>query len=370
MKTSAHIPELDGIRGIAVLMVLVYHGYFFSFEPSENWAARLASFGISGVDLFFVLSGFLITGILLDAKGRPGYFRNFYARRALRIWPLYYLLLVLSFGLAPLLLVHFHLHPGELQLIEDRNKFVYIFLLQNLWYGAVVGPKVVAVTWSLAVEEQFYIAWPWLVFLCSRKVLAWISAAMFVLSPFVRYWAWRHGVNLGTMAFVTWFRLDGLSLGALLALYRQSTFFSLRHMKWLALAALAAGVPPSMWILDGHSNFLWPALYSALAVGSVGAVSVAIWCSQTDSIFRRALRSGWLRYSGKISYCLYLVHVPVYYGLVDIFARSRFGAGTGAAFSLMVAGMVGSFIVATLSWYLFESQILKLKTRLQYTPQA
>jgi peptidoglycan/LPS O-acetylase OafA/YrhL len=370
MKNSSHIPELDGVRGIAVLMVLVYHGYFFSFDPSGSWAARFASFGIAGVDLFFVLSGFLITGILLRAKGRDGYFQNFYARRALRIWPLYYLLLILSFGLAPLLLSRFHMHPGELQLIGGRNKLVYVFLLQNLWYGAAPGPKLLAVTWSLAVEEQFYLAWPWLVLLCSRKALACVSAALFLVSPFLRYWAWRHGVNGGDIAFMTWFRLDGLSLGALLALYSGSDFFSLPRTKWVAAAGLAAGLPSGMWLLDGHSTALWPFLPSALAVAGAGAVAFAIWCSGSHSRAGAPLRAGWLRYSGQISYCLYLVHVPVYYGLVDIFAKSSFGAGKSAAFFLMIAGMAASFLVASLSWYLFESQFLKLKSRLEYHAPA
>src|SRR5579864_437904 len=109
MKIAAHIPELDGVRGIAILMVVVYHAFEFSIRAPEGWIARLASYGFSGVDLFFVLSGFLITGILLNSKGRPGYFRNFYARRALRIWPLYYLLLLVSFGVVPLVILRAHL---------------------------------------------------------------------------------------------------------------------------------------------------------------------------------------------------------------------------------------------------------------------
>lgn len=125
-------------------------------------------------------------------------------------------------------------------------------------------------------------------------------------------------------------------------------------------------VPLSMWLLDGHSNVLWPLLYSALALASAGAVAFAIWCCQTNSIFGLPLRASWLRYIGQVSYCLYLIHLPIYYGLAGGLAKSHIGAGSAAAISLMVVGFVVSLIIASLSWYLFESQILKLKRRLEY----
>jgi peptidoglycan/LPS O-acetylase OafA/YrhL len=104
MEIPGRIPELDGVRGIAILLVVAVHATAAAAIPPTGWMARLASYGFTGVDLFFVLSGFLITGILLNTKGQPAYFRNFYVKRALRIWPLYYLLLLVSFGLVPLLI--------------------------------------------------------------------------------------------------------------------------------------------------------------------------------------------------------------------------------------------------------------------------
>lgn len=370
MKASAHIPELDGIRGTAILMVVVYHAFLFSLHPPGGWISRLASYGFAGVDLFFVLSGFLITGILLNAKGQPGYFRNFYAKRALRIWPLYYLLLLLSFGLVPLLVLYAHLHAGELHLLETRNKLVYILLLQNLWYPGAAGPTMLAMTWSLAIEEQFYVAWPWLVLFCSRKTLAGILAAILVLSPLARLWATLHGASTGVIYFITWFRLDGLSLGSLLALYCKSAFFSPQRTKWIAAAALVAGMPASLWLLTGHSKALWPLLYSVIALASAGAVTFAIWCSQTNSIFGRPIRARSLCYVGQVSYCLYLVHQPIYNALSGRVAKSHIGSGVGAAISVMVLGFVVSLGITSLSWYLFESQILKLKGRLQYRRQT
>jgi peptidoglycan/LPS O-acetylase OafA/YrhL len=366
MKIAAHIPELDGVRGIAILMVVVYHAFHFSVSPMTGFISRLASYGFAGVDLFFVLSGFLITGILLNAKGQAGYFRNFYARRALRIWPLYYLLLLLSFGVVPLLAIVAHLHSDQAALLSGRNPLVYILLLQNLWYAGSVGPTLLTMTWSLAIEEQFYFAWPWLVLLCSRKKLTYILAAILVLSPLVRLWARLHGVSVDTIYFLTCFRLDGLSLGALVALYCKSPFFSLPRTKWVAVAALAAGVPGSLWLLAGHSKVLWPLLYSVLALASTGAVTFAIWCCQSNSLFGSPFRARWLRYVGQVSYCLYLVHQPIYVFLSGKLVKNHLGTGTSVALSVMVLGFVVSLSIASLSWCLFESQVSKLKSRLEY----
>jgi peptidoglycan/LPS O-acetylase OafA/YrhL len=370
MKMPGHIPELDGVRGIAILLVVIYHAFLFSIRPEAGWIATLASYGFSGVDLFFVLSGFLITGILLNAKGQPTYFRHFYSKRAFRIWPLYYLLLLCSFGLVPFLSRHAQLPVSELALLEGRNKLVYIFLLQNLWYHGGGGPTMLSMTWSLAIEEQFYLVWPWLVLACNRSRLAFILAAILVLSPWFRLWANLHGVSGENIYFITYFRLDGLSLGALIALWCKSDFFSLRSTKWAALAALAAGVPASLWLLGGHSKSLWPLRYSMLALASAGAVMFAIWCYQTNSIFGRPLRVSWLRYLGKISYCLYLIHQPLYLAIGGKLAKNHIGTSSAAALSVMILGFIASVGIASLSWYTVESPILKLKRKLEYRQRA
>jgi peptidoglycan/LPS O-acetylase OafA/YrhL len=366
MKTTAHIPELDGVRGIAILMVVVFHAFLFIHCPMLGVISKLASYGFAGVDLFFVLSGFLITGILLNAKVRPGYFRNFYAKRALRIWPLFYLLLLVSFGLVPMLILHAHVFMDELAYLQSRSPLVYILLIQNVWYAGKTGPVMLSMTWSLAIEEQFYIVWPWLVLFCSRRRLACILAAIFVISPLLRLWASVHGVSADAIRFGTWFRLDGLSLGALIAVYCKSAYFSVRRIKWVAVAALAMGVPASLWFLAGHSQALWPLGWSMISLASLGGVAFAIWCCRADSILGAPLRASWLRYIGQVSYCLYLVHTPIYYVLASKLVVKHVGVGSGAAVALMVLGFVLSLIVATLSWYLFESQVLKLKGRLEY----
>lgn len=323
--------------------------------------AWLGPFAFGGVELFFVLSGFLITGILLDAKGKPRYFRSFYAKRALRIWPLYYLLLFFAFVVLPVLVAHAHLHLLQFTLFEGRSKLVYILLLQNLWYPTGEGAGVLAMTWSLAIEEQFYAVWPWLVLLFSRRRLSWILGVIFVASPFIRWWAKSRGVSGSEIYFVTWFQLDGLSLGGLLALYCRSARFSLPQLKWLAIAGMGIGLPAVLWLQTGHSAELWPLWHSVVALTSAGFVAFATWCSRTQSTLGSPLRVLWLRYVGQISYCLYLIHVPVYIALSGKFVRDHIGNSTEAAIFVMVLGLVGSLVIGSLSWYLFESQILKLK---------
>jgi peptidoglycan/LPS O-acetylase OafA/YrhL len=370
MKSATRIPELDGVRGIAVLMVVAYHAFLFSNNPPMGWVSGLSSYGFAGVHLFFVLSGFLITGILLSAKEHPHYFRNFYAKRALRIWPLYYLLLLLTFGLLPLLVLYAHLHMGKFDLIENRSKLVYVLFLQNLIYPGGLGVGMLGMTWSLAIEEQFYIVWPWIVLLCSRRTLAYILTAVLVFSPLVRLWAKLHGVSGDVIYFATWAQLDGLALGALISLYSRSGLFSLARTKWTAVAALAAGAPAWLWLQAGYSPALWPLLFSAIALTSAGVVTLAIWCCQTNSALGGPFRTKWLRYVGQISFCVYLVHQPIYVALSGKLAKEHIGTSHAAAGAIMVLGLVISLCVASLSWFLFESPILKLKGRLDRHSRA
>src|SRR5207248_1231599 len=161
------IPQLDGIRGVAILVVILHNSGRFP---------RLFANGWMGVDLFFVLSGFLITGILLDTKESESYFKNFYARRCLRIWPLYYSLLLFMFVLVPLL------RPSEAHIIFEKSSpwWAYPLFLQNFLIPIstnAAGP--LAITWSLAIEEQFYLVWAVVVLYCSCFSRVRIPRALF-----------------------------------------------------------------------------------------------------------------------------------------------------------------------------------------------
>src|ERR1700760_1369307 len=179
-----YMPALDGLRAFAVLAVLLVH---FPWMPTPRLALLerlhlwpILRYGWVGVDLFFVISGFLITGILLDSKHTASYFRNFFARRALRIWPLYYAVLVFVFILCTFLRPH-----GTGAEILKWGWPYYILYLQNFVFSDN-GVPLLGVTWSLAVEEQFYITWPFIVLLCIRKRLLTITVALFLASPVIR----------------------------------------------------------------------------------------------------------------------------------------------------------------------------------------
>jgi len=208
---SPRLRQLDAVRGIAILLV-IFHNQSQKY-PSLH-LQRLFADGWMGVDLFFVLSGFLITGILVDAKTSDGYFKNFYARRCLRIWPLYYSLIVFMFVVVP------WLRPSDAHTIFERSSpwWAYPLFLQNFLIKAptdATGP--LAVTWSLAIEEQFYLVWPLVIRYCSEAQVRRMAVAVMCLSPILRFFLSFHDVNLYTNVFC---RLDGLMAGALLGILR------------------------------------------------------------------------------------------------------------------------------------------------------
>src|SRR5215469_16350920 len=173
------MPQLDALRGLAVIAVLIHN------TGRDLYTGFLTRNGWMGVDLFFVLSGFLITGILLDTKNSDGYFRNFYARRCLRIWPLYYCTLFFMFVVVPLV------RPSEAhQIFEPRSMpwWSYFVYLQNFLVPSITrATGLLGVTWSLAVEEQFYLVWPLVVRFLTETQLRRLSITLICCSPVLRF---------------------------------------------------------------------------------------------------------------------------------------------------------------------------------------
>src|SRR6266699_4069882 len=182
-----YIPQFDGLRGLAILSVLIGHSGFLEALPH----AGMLEYTLFGVNLFFVLSGFLITGILTDSKGSQHYFRNFYARRALRIWPLYYLVLFVAFVVGPLFAPS--MRPTAVSVWP-----AFVFYVQNIVFAnRGTYPFGLGATWSLAVEEQFYLTWPVMVFLFKKRTLAVVSALLVVVSLSLRLSFHFHGAPTG-----------------------------------------------------------------------------------------------------------------------------------------------------------------------------
>ncbi|MEN3337111.1 MAG: hypothetical protein V7647_787 [Acidobacteriota bacterium] len=333
------IPQLDGIRGLAILVVMFHNER--DALPSLHMHAIFGS-GWMGVDLFFVLSGFLITGILLDAKGSDGFFRNFYARRCLRIWPLYYAVLLFMFVAVPLL------RPGQAAMVFERSSpwWAYPLYLQNFIVpdsSGAVGP--LGVTWSLAIEEQFYLMWPLVVRYLSTAQLRLVCLAVIGASPFVRLYLSTEHVNLYTNLFC---RLDGLMWGAFIAaLIREPAFEPKRH-RIVAWGALIIALPVAV-ATDGR-GVQW-IVYSLSVLASAGLVYLALF--STAPWLQRMLRSRTLVFTGTVSYGLYLLHKIPFDAV-----KGRSVSHPTLVFAMLIAAAHG---LAATSWYLYERPFLRLK---------
>jgi peptidoglycan/LPS O-acetylase OafA/YrhL len=348
MELPKHIPQLDVLRGVAVLVVMFHHATGLAPSLHLDPIVRL---GYTGVDLFFVLSGFLITGILVRSKDQPGYFRKFYARRVLRIWPIYYTLLLFTFLLLPFLAPK--LKTTIFELSHPWQSF--FFFVQNLFANGQSAFDTLRVTWSLAIEEQFYLVWPVIVWLAPRRSLKSIALSAVLISIAVR-WAVLYGlippIDIYTNSLT---RLDGLGMGAFLALWIPET--DSRIVKYAGFAVPLAVIPLGViggWFNPGHCAF-----YTAVAVCFAGMLCAAINLP--------GLNLSALRYTGKISYCLYLVHVPIFqftsWGRKFLPARPEVAVEIG----LFLASFVLCFGLAAMSWKYFESRIMRLKSRFGYS---
>jgi len=337
------LPELDGLRGLAVLGVLVYHchprleGTFVHYPALWGWA---------GVNLFFVLSGFLITSILLDSRQKPRYFHNFYGRRALRIWPVYLLVLAVCYANAP-----WFIGPSVTDAVKAAPWLAYLLFVQNLFHLTL--PPSIGPTWSLAIEQQYYLLWAPLVrWLRKPWMLAVILLAAVVCSPLLRHlnFVWMRGLPTHTLI-----KLDGIALGSLVALGLYTFALNRRIWFWLGVAICAAGMAAAFTIAGGTSM-----LDTALALGFTGAVLAAIASTGARNPLSALLRRGPLPFYGRISYGLYMIHIMIfiYFGAFDA-RMNRYGIPGNLA--VVAVRLIASTAAATALWYGFESRILRLK---------
>ncbi len=363
----SRMPELDTIRGIAVLLVLFFHGFGFRYGiQSLSGFARLfvaATLpGWIGVNLFFVLSGFLITGILLDTKHKAGYFRTFYIRRALRILPLYY---------AVLLFLAVLTRSGAV-----NRQASWAFLGLSFFYlSNVTGLFGVAmqygVLWSLAVEEHFYLLWPAVVRSLSRQRVVIAGVVICVLCPCLRgFYSIRH-YDMGTG--YTWLVADGLATGAVLAAWARGPWGTRSCMVLVTKVLLAVGLTMFgfgyPFGISRASRFLGSTLReTALNLFFAGVISFALLAG--TSRWKALVDRPVLRFFGEISYCVYLIHMLVF-DLEDrflpyVFPRLATAAGNFGVmilqFSLAAGFTVG---VSYLSRRYFEEPFLRLKRRFQ-----
>jgi peptidoglycan/LPS O-acetylase OafA/YrhL len=335
------IPQLDALRGLAVLLVLLHN--------TDRYPALhlhlISDNGWMGVDLFFVLSGLLITGILLDTKQSEGYFRNFYARRCLRIWPLYYALLLFMFVIVPIL------RPSEGHAVFEARSapwWAYPIFLQNFLVPIpTMAMGALGVTWSLAVEEQFYLVWPLMVRFCTEGQLRKIAIAVICISPAFRYYLSLHHVVIYSNTFC---RLDGLMAGALLAIVIRSVSFVPSRLLTRAWITLLASAPLAL-VLETLHAARWM-VFSLTALASVSFVYLGLF--STQKWLHAALTNRFLVYTGTISYGIYLLQK------IPLDAAKAFHLDQHQFLALPITS-AATYAMAALSWNLLEKPILKLK---------
>ena len=321
---SVRIPALDGLRGIAILLVLLRHAIFGvtsvqgieAHSPFASFVIACGQLSWSGVDLFFVLSGFLIGGILLDVRSSPRYFQTFYIRRAYRILPLYFLVIGLS--LFPHLLAQFSAARAAHTTPLPLPWWSYATFTQNFWMAClgVFGPSGIGITWSLAIEEQFYLSIPLLIRNVRPRNLVIVLSMVIACAPWLRVLLHSSMTYPGLASYVLMpTRADALCLGVLAALLVRNEVFwnwlqSNRHTLWSVTGVFFLGVAYMTWQgYDALSFAMTTWGFSWLATFYTCILLIAV--SSSRGPVSRILQNPSLMRMGTLAYCSYLVHVAI-----------------------------------------------------------
>ena len=355
---QGYIRELDGVRAIAVILVLLNH-----FAPIKTLPQyiNVRQIGWVGVHVFFVLSGFLITGVLLDAT-TENYLRNFFLRRVLRIFPLYYALLAIVIG------IMFFVKDGEQyrQMVATWGHPAWFFAYLGNIKTAITGempPRYFQAMWSLHVEEQFYIVFPFLVLRLDRRSLSRTLIALIVAAPVVRFALWWMFPAKPLLQYMLLpCRMDGLAVGALVALRLRMGPWVISRMHLAAVTFCTTLLAVAVFVAGGRGFDTPLERTIGYSIFAFTFGSGLLWIV----MFRGGPATNWLNvaplnFMGRISYGLYLFQLPIAVYLSH-FAK-HFGVASGWLESLQgsTLAILCSVLVSAASWYGFERPILRLK---------
>jgi len=342
--------NLDGIRGIAAIMVVIFHFFFngnADYLKNLAFYQRFTEFGQHGVSLFFVLSGFVITRILLATRHKSDYFRTFYWRRILRILPLYYLYLIVFYYIVPLL--------TSSNITEFKLQIPYYIYLQNITPFLHINASGPGHYWSLAVEEHFYLLWPLVVYLVKPSRL-WLAVLVIVLFVFAtKYYMLNAGMSINYFTFT---RIDQILFGAVLSILEFTGLFKSKYIKFIMVGSglLILPVGALVYYFSSEIHFLKEMFkYTFLGLFFFSIIGYLV-VSNAKSKINQVLSSSVFKYFGKISYGIYIWHVTVLALLNRFFITKILFLDILLAFSITI-------LISHLSYNYFESWFLNMKDK-------
>lgn len=374
---SPRIAELDGLRGFAIVSVVCLHCFYTpgtAASPAYRHFQSLFRLGWTGVDLFFVLSGFLIGGILLNRRSASNYFLVFYARRFFRIIPVYYvwiaayILLVAIFGST----LRAHTNSGVSSPL-GWGIYRYFLFLQNIWFGNHAGLSTwwFGPAWSLAVEEQFYLVTPLLIRFLPERRLVVTLALICLCAPLLRTTiylveqpvAW-HAVTL------TLCRADSLALGMLCALFWRREHFRIwlaAHLRGLYVLffVLLAGIG-ALWYWGHNPLTLLPVTIGFTWIALFFSVVLLLALVHPSGPLAACARWRWLRELGRVSYCVYLIHFAVLYVGFGLVFRAIPHINDLKSIALAILCALIAYAIGVVSWHYFESPMLRVGHSFSY----
>lgn len=362
-----YILGIDGLRAISIIAVLFFHCNLFYIDNHYSVFDKIFQTLDIGVDIFFVISGFLITGILLRTVNGKNYYRNFMFRRILRIFPVYYLLLFFSFVILP----QFD-HP-KIEEWSSVTAWPYWLYLSNFAIAAQGRflHGIVDISWSLAIEEQFYLIWPWVILWFKPKILVKICIGGTLASFLLRFICYGLGFTLHDIHLFTFTHLDGLLFGSLISLSLAGHCELTSFKKKAYPISIISFVSILILTLIPHNSIVYLFAFCRPLIVALGAGAVIYLITQGRFTF---LNHKVLVNIGKYSYGIYLFHNPIQAALQKVFIKDFFNSQGALGSAFVQFGFVGivliiSYMAAYVSFHLFEKHFLKLKRFFSYQVQ-